>query len=122
VSISDNASRLTADLVPLDERLGADIVSGSFGHACDPRLVLILSRPAPPEDPADLLAKTLGLTTTEAQIALAVADGKTLTEIADNRRTSIHTVRNQVKSLLLKTGTRRQSEIVALVERLRRSL
>ena len=121
VSISDNASRLTVDLVPLDERLGADIAHGPFGHACDPRLVLILSQPAPPEDPADRLAKSLGLTTTEAQIALAMADGKTLAEISETRRTSIHTVRNQLKSLLLKTGTRRQSEVVALVERLRRS-
>ena len=58
----------------------------------------------------------------EGRLGRRSADGKTLAEISETRRTSIHTVRNQLKSLLLKTGTRRQSEVVALVERLRRGV
>jgi DNA-binding CsgD family transcriptional regulator len=66
------------------------------------------------------LAHDLGLTAAEAQIALGLADGQTLSEIAEARRASVHTVRNQVKSALSKTGARRQADLVALVERLRR--
>lgn len=70
---------------------------------------------------SDRVAAKLGLSQTEAQIALSLADGQTIAEIAEARRASIHTVRNQVKSALSKTGSRRQAELVALVERLRRT-
>jgi DNA-binding CsgD family transcriptional regulator len=62
----------------------------------------------------------LGLTTAEIDIALALADGLAPGEIARQRGTSRHTVRNQIKSTLAKTDSRRQAELTALVERLRR--
>ncbi len=59
------------------------------------------------------------LTDSEADIALRLAEGRSLKEIAKQRGASLHTVRNQVKAAFNKTATRRQSELVALVLRLR---
>lgn len=83
-------------------------------------VAMMLVQHAATDGLANRLAK-LGLTSAEAQIALSLADGQTIAEIAEARRASIHTVRNQVKSALWKTGSRRQAELVALVERLRRT-
>ncbi len=66
---------------------------------------------------AERIAADLNLTQSEAIIALSLADGQTLEEIAARRDVSIHTVRNQVKSALSKTGCRRQAELVAEVLR-----
>lgn len=67
----------------------------------------------------DRLIRQHGLTRTEAEVAIAINEGQTLAEIADARRVSVHTVRNQVKSALLKTGHRRQADLSRLVEFLR---
>jgi DNA-binding CsgD family transcriptional regulator len=55
------------------------------------------------------------LTTAEAKLAESLYEGRSLNEIADANAVSIHTVRNQLKSALSKTDTRRQGELVALV-------
>lgn len=65
------------------------------------------------------LALQFGLSCSEADVVLSLAGGLSLAEIADARRVSIHTVRNQVKAALSKTGSRRQADLVRLVERLR---
>jgi DNA-binding CsgD family transcriptional regulator len=57
------------------------------------------------------------LTPTEAVIAEALANGKTIVEIAAMQRASQQTVRKQVKSILAKTGTRRQTDCVAVILR-----
>lgn len=61
-----------------------------------------------------------GLTGAEVDVAFAVADGFTPSELAEQRDVSIHTVRNQLKSALSKSGARRQSELVAMIVRSRR--
>jgi DNA-binding CsgD family transcriptional regulator len=83
-------------------------------------VAVISAADAPPTGLVERLAQDLGLTTAEARIALGLADGQTLSEIAEARRVSVHTLRNQVKSALSTTGARRQADLVALVERLRR--
>lgn len=70
--------------------------------------------------PEERIISATGLTRTEAEIALQIADGQDLSEIAEARRVSIHAVRNQVKAALSKTGLRRQADLVGLVERLRK--
>ncbi|MCI5075337.1 LuxR C-terminal-related transcriptional regulator [Oricola sp.] len=55
------------------------------------------------------------LTESEMAIASGIADGLTLTELADLRSVSIHTVRNQLKAAMQKTGARRQAELVRLM-------
>lgn len=55
------------------------------------------------------------ITAAEAAVAVALADGASLAEIASMRRTTNETIRYQVKQIMAKTGTQRQSEIVRLV-------
>lgn len=57
---------------------------------------------------------------TQAEIALArgLHEGLSLKAYAESTEVSIHTVRNQLKSIFSKTDTTRQSELVALMARL----
>lgn len=64
---------------------------------------------------ASRLGQLYGLSTAEAAIALLLAEGLSLTEIADRRATAIGTVRAQTKAVASKLGAGRQSEIVRLV-------
>lgn len=70
---------------------------------------------------AQILARLYGLTRAEAEIALLLHAGAGLSDIAEQRGASIHTVRNQLKSAMLKTGTLRQADLVLAVERLGRA-
>ncbi|MCA0272581.1 MAG: hypothetical protein LCH69_11020 [Proteobacteria bacterium] len=93
---------------------------GAIALSQRPSLVLILQFPSENRDSLSAhLRQTAGLSRSEAEIAVALGDGLTLSEISEMRRASIHTVRNQVKSALSKTGSRRQADLVRLVERLR---
>jgi DNA-binding CsgD family transcriptional regulator len=84
-------------------------------------LVIFIARPLRQDQSAERRMQRLhGLSEAEAAIAVALADGLDLTEIAAQRHASIHTVRNQVKSALLKAGVRRQADLVGLVEKARR--
>ena len=56
-----------------------------------------------------------GLTQAEAKLAAALANGESQREIAGRMGISIHTIRTQIKSIFAKTGTKRQSELVALL-------
>ncbi len=95
-------------------------------------LTAVPRRPCPPagatgimllvRDPAERLAasaeavaRELGLTPTEAAIALALADGETVEEIARSRHVAIDTVRTQLKAAMARTGTHRQAQLVRLV-------
>jgi DNA-binding CsgD family transcriptional regulator len=55
------------------------------------------------------------LSPAEAQIALGIAKGETLAEIAKARSVSVSTARGQLKSVFAKTGTHRQAELVRLL-------
>lgn len=59
--------------------------------------------------------RLLGLTGAEMAVAEALAAGLTLREIADANGRSLHTVRNQMNSILEKTGVRRQAELVSIL-------
>jgi DNA-binding CsgD family transcriptional regulator len=61
------------------------------------------------------LTKHYGLTHAEAKLAVALADGKSLEEIAEAQCIAYETARSQLKSIFSKTGTRRQPELVALL-------
>lgn len=63
------------------------------------------------------LRKIFGLTNSEAAIAVELSLGRDIDEIAEMRQVSTGTLRAQLKSIFLKTSTRRQSELVALVLR-----
>jgi DNA-binding CsgD family transcriptional regulator len=55
------------------------------------------------------------LSNAEADIALQLAGGVTVAELAHHRRTGIGTVRNQVKAIAAKLGCSRQTEIAARI-------
>ncbi len=65
--------------------------------------------------PDNILQRAYGLTPAEARLALALFEGRSLGEFAEGNRVSRETVRSQMKSIFLKTGTRRQAELVSLL-------
>lgn len=63
-------------------------------------------------------ARHFHLSPAEVKLVTALADGVSLAEFSERGAISIHTARNQLKSVFWKTGTSRQSELVALFLRL----
>ncbi|HQU68319.1 MAG TPA: hypothetical protein PLI43_08975 [Albidovulum sp.] len=117
---SNTAAAPLVRAVPLAGRAAEGLNLGAIALSQRPSLVLILQFPAANRgDRSAHLRQATGLSLSEADIALALHDGLSLAEIADTRRVSIHTVRNQVKSALSKTGSRRQADLVRLVEQMR---
>ncbi len=70
------------------------------------------------EPKIETLQAIFGLTKAEARLAIELACGQTLEDIADEHGVSISTARVQLKSIFAKTGTSRQAELVALLTRL----
>lgn len=64
---------------------------------------------------AEALRIAYGLTRAESDVAIMIGNGATLHEIAEVRQVSIETVRSILKSILNKTGLRRQAELAAMV-------
>lgn len=63
---------------------------------------------------AELLATAFDLTPAETDVLRALAEGQSLTQIADARGRSVETVRAQLKAIMGKTETRSQAELVRL--------
>ena len=64
-----------------------------------------------------VLMGLFGLTRAEARLTAALAAGKSVEEVALESSVSLNTARTHLKSVLTKTGTSRQGELVALVLR-----
>jgi DNA-binding CsgD family transcriptional regulator len=62
----------------------------------------------------DLLSETYGLTPAEASVAVALANGMSIKEVAQAYGTSPNTVRSQLKAIFRKTGVSRQVDLVRL--------
>lgn len=83
------------------------------------RFVVVLFDPDDcPQPSPDILAQLFDCTPGESRVAAALAAGKTLDQIASERRVSGCTVRAQANALFAKTRTSRQAELVALLTRL----
>jgi DNA-binding CsgD family transcriptional regulator len=79
-------------------------------------LVLLVTDPEEPVNyPDDVLRALYGLTPAQTDVANGLLTGYTLEEIACLRKVSIGTVRQQLKSILSKTGASRQSDLVRLL-------
>jgi DNA-binding CsgD family transcriptional regulator/PAS domain-containing protein len=63
----------------------------------------------------ELLSTAFGLTAAEAKLAALVAGGVSLEQVAEQIGIARATARNQLKAVFVKTGTHRQSELVALL-------
>jgi DNA-binding CsgD family transcriptional regulator/PAS domain-containing protein len=68
-----------------------------------------------PRARADHIAAMLHVTPAEARLALALLHDKSLKEFAGEAGISFHTARRQMRSLLEKTGTHRQAQLVRLL-------
>ncbi len=80
------------------------------------RALLTLNALGPkPGPPAAILARTFRLTPAEAKLACVIARGASPGIVARELKISKETARDQLKSVFAKTGTHRQSELVALI-------
>lgn len=77
---------------------------------------VVFVKPIRPRKPsADALRKIFSLSKAEAALAESLAEGKTLAQSAASASKSMATLRTQLRALLAKTGTHRQSELVQLL-------
>jgi DNA-binding CsgD family transcriptional regulator len=65
--------------------------------------------------PLETIQSSYGLTRAEALLALLLMEGKSLAEAAELNGVTLNTLRSQLKSIFLKTGTRRQGELIGLL-------
>jgi DNA-binding CsgD family transcriptional regulator len=68
--------------------------------------------------PIRVMAELFKLTRAEQQLLTVLAAGVGLREVASRLELSIHTVRNQLKSVLSKTGRHSQAQLLAMVARM----
>jgi DNA-binding CsgD family transcriptional regulator len=79
--------------------------------------LILLDLDAHPEPSPRTLQCLFGLTAAETQLAVELARGHNLLDIARSRRLSRTTIRSQLGALFVKTQTRRQADLVALLGR-----
>ena len=91
---------------------------GGAGRIDEERALVLINDP---DDGSSSLALHLerlyALTPAEAKVAIQLLEGLSPAEIGARNEVSENTVRTQIKSLLLKTDTSRQGELVALIYR-----
>jgi DNA-binding CsgD family transcriptional regulator len=94
----------------------------NFLGSGQPRYLMFLTDPdlAPSLPSVELICNFLSLTPAEARVALALARGGRTADVARSLKLSPHTVRNQISSLMHKTGCEKQSDIATLVKSLGR--
>ncbi len=81
-------------------------------------LVLLRSNKGASEILIQSLRRLFRLSPAEAAIAVSLGTGMDLNELARQRGVKLNTLRSQVASIMAKTGTRRQAQLVALVARI----
>lgn len=64
---------------------------------------------------ADTVREAFGLTQAEVEVVEAVTEGRPLKDVAEARGRSLETVKTQMKSILAKTETHSQSELVRVI-------
>lgn len=101
------ASVNPADLADLRLALWA-----TFDTSC---LLMTMTELSRVEDPLARFARDFRLTEAETHVVAHLANGTTLAEIAATRGVSLSTTRNQIKSVMAKTETHRQLDLVRLM-------
>jgi DNA-binding CsgD family transcriptional regulator len=81
-------------------------------------LVLVLDPELWPEPRHEMLAQAFGLTPAEADVAIGIASGRTLAQIAVDRHVKIGTVRAHLKTVFSKTHTHGQADLTRVLTRL----
>jgi CRP-like cAMP-binding protein/DNA-binding CsgD family transcriptional regulator len=65
--------------------------------------------------PQEIFRKLYGFTPTEARLSSALLQGKNVMQVARELHIKVNTVRSHLKSIFLKTGANRQSELVRIL-------
>jgi DNA-binding CsgD family transcriptional regulator len=83
------------------------------------QLMIVFSDPSERREPVPaILQQWFGLTAAESKIAIELVRGGGLRHIAKVLHVAEATLRTQMKSILAKTNTHRQAELVALLVRI----
>jgi DNA-binding CsgD family transcriptional regulator len=80
-------------------------------------LILVKDPSRSPKPDLAALQKLFGLTDAEARLLQGLASGKSLEAISEQRSVSYGTVRAQLRTVMSKTETTRQGELIALISR-----
>ena len=96
-----------------DEKIATISLTPSFGRV-PMALVFVVTTKWKPKS-AGLLKQQFGLTDTESDILISFVDGYSSQDIAKQRNRSHATIRTQFQSILNKTGTRNQTELLRTV-------
>lgn len=97
------------------EAMAAPDAQHGFGFGL--RAIVVARSGAPSESGHMPLQTAFALTPAEVAVAVLLSRGLSPEDVARDRAVSIETVRSQIRGLMNKTDTRRQSELVALVTR-----
>jgi len=101
-------------LFPLADHIGKAVSD----DASPPHLMLKLIRNDPSIVSSELLSRVLQITRAEGRIVQQLLTGNNLKQYAMTTNLSYNTVRNQLRSVMAKTGARSQTELVAMTHRL----
>lgn len=110
ISRAQSAHKLVLSLAPLPVQGRAHLTVGEAYT-----LLLIRDPASTPVPTTESLRNLYGFTAAEVKVAIAVAEGASLAEIADNLRVSQFTIRSHLRRILDKTGARRQAEVVRIL-------
>lgn len=113
VALRSSQASIAITCFPLPMRRAADTHAPSAARV----LVAIGNPDKPPRGLAHLLRLVYGLTPTEALLAEGLAGGGDLDEVAQRLRMTKGTARIHLRHVFLKTDTRRQAQLVALIHR-----
>lgn len=115
ISVGITHPDVVAPLPLLITPMHAHLLTADMEHD-SARVALFLSDPNL-EQPisVDNLVSVYHLTPSEAKVAISLANGHSIEQIAKSSCHSTHTIRSQLKSTFKKTGVSRQSELIKLL-------
>lgn len=85
------------------------------GRSSSLSALIFISDTAPTSSRSSLIKHLYGVTSAEARVADLLLQGLDIREISEKLRITLETTRFQMKRLLVKTGTRRQAELLRLL-------
>lgn len=119
VTKTDGQSRQVLMLKTLRPSKPRNGVHGGYFSENDARIAVVAQQGGEPLRLShDALWQSFGLTNKESELAASLVEGSTVCEHAARLRVSKQTLRNQLGSIMRKTDTCRQTQLVALLTRL----
>jgi DNA-binding CsgD family transcriptional regulator/PAS domain-containing protein len=107
-AVENERAAIQFQVIPLPQDISEQPLHGS----CVAVFVSFASGPQPSKS---RIASMHGLTSAEARLALLLAEGLSLKEASEALSVSVLTLRSQLKSVFVKTGVKRQTELVTLL-------